>query len=139
MSLLERLANPNELSAMPLNEKLVASLSVAILGMGITFIVLIFLQYCIKLMSRLVGGTAEHKQVTVTESSVSLEKPRPVDAPPVEEDEEELIAVLTAAVAACMGRPADRFVLRNVRQLPDAAPGWARAGLSDQMTLRRTH
>lgn len=138
MSLLERLASPSELHAMPMDERLLATLYVAILGMGITFLVLVFLQYCIKLMSLLVRRGTRKSEVTVAEANVSLEKPLPAEFTETDPDE-ELIAVLTAAVAACLGRPADRFVVRNVRQAQDIAPSWARAGLSEQLAMRKTH
>jgi len=138
MTLLERLADKNEFLSMTLNEKLLATLYVAILGMGITFLVLIFLQYCIKTMSSLLNRKNPKAAMTVKESNVSLERPVPQAFQP-EQDDEELIAVLTAAVAAHMGQSADRIVVRNVRRLSEGAPNWARAGLLDQMNLRRSH
>lgn len=141
MTLLERLADKNEFLSMTMNEKLLATLYVAILGMGITFLVLVFLQYCIKLMSTLLNGKNPKAAMTVKESNVSLERPVPPSFQPEQkqEDEEELIAVLTAAVAAHLGQSADRIVVRNVRRLSEGAPNWARAGLIDQMNLRRSH
>lgn len=138
MSLLERLADRNEFMNMPMNEKLLATLYVAILGMGITFIVLVFLQYCIKFMSAMLNRKAPGTAMSVSESNVSLERPVPPEIQP-EQEEEELIAVLTAAIAAQMGQSADRIVVRNVRRLYEGSPNWARAGLNEQMNLRRSH
>lgn len=137
MSFLERLANPNELMNMTMNEKLLGTLYVAVLGIGITFLVLFFLQYCIKLMSLLIGGKKKKEVVSVTESNANLERPIPLTVMMDEEDEIELVAVLTAAVAAYLGSSADRIVIRNVRRVQEQAPGWAKAGLLDQMTTRR--
>lgn len=138
MTLLDRLANQAEIVNMTMSEKLAATFYVTILGMGITFLVLIFLQYCIVFMSAMLNREKGKAAVAVKESNVSLERPVPVDLQPEPEDE-ELIAVLTAAVAACMGRPADTFVVRNVLRIQDGTPNWAKAGLLEQMNLRQSH
>lgn len=138
MTLLDRLANQAEIVNMTMSEKLAATFYVTILGMGITFLVLIFLQYCIVFMSAMLNREKGKAAVAVKESNVSLERPVPVDLQPESEDE-ELIAVLTAAVAACMGRPADTFVVRNVLRIQDGTPNWAKAGLLEQMNLRQSH
>lgn len=135
MSILERLANPESFANMPMNEKLLGTLYVAILGMGITFLVLIFLQYCIKLMSWLLSVKKPKHALIVSEGDVAPAGPAKEAA---EQEDEELIAVIAAAAAAFMGCPAEAVVLRNVRRLDSGAPNWARAGLMDQMTLRKS-
>lgn len=139
MSILERFANPAEFATMTMSDKLVGTLYVAVLGIGITFIVLLFLQYAIALMSYLVVGSTRKEQVAVMESNVKLDKPVEVIPELAEQEDEELIAVIAAAVAACLGRPVDSFVVRNVRQISDIAPNWARAGLAEQMNIRKSH
>lgn len=138
MSILDRLADQKEILNMPMSEKLLATLYVTILGMGITFLVLIFLQYCIVFMSAMLNRGKSKEAVEVKETNVSLNRPIPAAFQPEHEDE-ELIAILTAAVAACMGRSADRIVVRNVLRLQDGTPNWAKAGLLEQMNLRQSH
>lgn len=138
MSLLERLADPAEFAFMTMSEKLVGTLYVSILGIGITFLVLLFLQYAIVLMSLLVNGPRKKAPVAVTESNVSLEKPLPALEQEALQDDDELIAVITAAVAACLGRPVDSFVVRNVQRAADGSPNWAKAGLVEQMNIRKS-
>ncbi len=138
MTLLERLADQKEILNMPMSDKLVATLYVTILGMGITFLVLIFLQYCIVFMSWMLNRKKHKEAVEVKESNVSLERPVPVIYQPEQEDE-ELIAVITAAVAACMGRTAESIVVRNILRVQDGTPNWAKAGLVEQMNLRQSH
>ncbi len=137
MSVLERLGDQQGIASMPMDEKLLATLYVAILGMGITFLVLIFLQYCIKFMSWLLNSRKPKHSVQVRESNIPLERPNPA-VETRDLDEEELIVVIAAAAAAFMGCPANRVVVRNVRRLDSGSPGWARAGLMDQMTMRKS-
>jgi len=138
MTILERLADPSEIMNMPMSDKILATLYVTILGMGITFLVLIFLQYCIVAMSAMLKGNKKKEVVAVKETNVTLERPIPV-AFQIEQDEEELIAVITAAVAACLGQSADRIIVRNVLRVQDGTPNWAKAGLLEQMNLRQSH
>ncbi len=137
MSILERLADPMEIANMTMDERLLATLYVAILGMGITFLVLIFLQYCIKFMSLLLNAGVQKSAVGVKEANVSLERPVPEDWVQ-EADEEELVAVIAAAAAAFMGCSTDRIIVRNVRRLQEGAPNWAKAGLMEQMRMRKS-
>lgn len=88
------------------------------------------------LFTRIFHRDDVRKSVTVEEIAGAADVSAP--AVPEPEDMEELIAVLTAAVAACMGRPADGIVVRNVLRVPETAPVWARAGLTDQMNARRS-
>ena len=55
-----------------------------------------------------------------------------------EADEEELVAVIGAAAAAFMGCSTDRIIVRNVRRLQEGAPNWAKAGLMEQMRMRKS-
>lgn len=135
MSILERLADPEGFANMPMNEKLLGTLYVAILGIGITFSVLIFLQYCIKFMSWLLNAKKPMRALVVQEDDAAPEHPV---ANALEQEGEELVAVIAAAAAAFMGCPAECVVLRNVRRLDSGAPTWARAGLMDQMALRKS-
>lgn len=88
-----------------------------LLGMGTVFGVLIFLAFLISLMkyipALLDGFTSKSEQ------PVAVEKPVVVEAPIVEEsDDLELIAVITAAIAAQEGTSTDGFVVRSIRRRP---------------------
>ncbi len=71
--------NPEFLNTLSLSDRLIHSLMVTILGMGITFLILILLMFSIKLLSKLANKT---QKVEI-----------------VEEDDLELVAVLTAAIS----------------------------------------
>ena len=88
-----------------------------LLGMGTVFGVLIFLAFIISLMkyipALLDGFTSKSEQ------PVAAEKPVVVETPIVEEsDDLELIAVITAAIAAQEGTSTDGFVVRSIRRRP---------------------
>lgn len=62
-------------------------------------------------------------------SAVSAKKEEP-------EDDEELIAVLTAAVAASMNTSTYNLKIRSYRRVPNTRPAWNRAGISDTIENR---
>lgn len=97
-----------------------------LLGMGTVFAVLIFISlliYCFKFISVL-----ENKLLKKEEAPVVSAPTAPVAA--VEEEEElvddlELVAVITAAIAASENSSADGLVVRSIKRVPNAK--WKRA------------
>lgn len=88
-----------------------------LLGMGTVFGVLIFLAFLISLMKYI--PAILDKLTAKPEQTVQESKPAVVEAPVVEEsDDLELIAVITAAIAAQEGTSTDGFVVRSIRRRP---------------------
>lgn len=131
LSLLERFANPDLIQNMSLGEKFLASGIVALLGMAITFIVLMILWALIIAMTKFVNGSGPKKEA-VKIAKPSAPAPQPVSAK-TEEDSEELIAVITAAVAASLNTATHNIVVKNIVRMPDVTPAWGRAGRVEQM------
>lgn len=85
-----------------------------ILGMGTVFVVLIFISFIISLFG-LIGKTqqkAKKEEKTVQPSA------EPVEEVPEENltDDLELVAVITAAIAASQGASTDGFVVRSIKK-----------------------
>lgn len=85
-----------------------------LMGLGTVFIMLIFLSFIIylfKFVPVLFGGKKEEKKEEAA--------PAPVVAVPVQEetDDTELIAVISAAIAASEGTSTDGFVVRSIRKV----------------------
>ncbi|MTI68300.1 MAG: hypothetical protein FH753_17095 [Firmicutes bacterium] len=49
------------------------------------------------------------------------------------EDEEELVAVLTAAVAECMGKNSSQIRIRNIKRIKQNTSAWTKAGREEQI------
>lgn len=88
MSLLQKLASPEHIVHMSLGDKLMGSFYVAVLGMLITFIALLVLWGLINCMTLFVNGKETNKP-----------KPQVVK----KDDDEELVAVITAAIMSMNG------------------------------------
>ncbi len=99
---------------MSLSNIFLNALSNTILGMGTVFVVLIIIIVVIILMSKAVRAMeGKEKEVEAPKA------PAPVAAAPVieEADDLELVAVITAAVAASMGSEStDGFVVRSIKR-----------------------
>lgn len=79
------------------------------LGMGVTFLVLTLLQFVIMGMSRLIPAEAASGKLPVKDDGT--------DKKPGFSMEDELVAVLTSAVAAAMRKPAGDIAIKNVREI----------------------
>lgn len=117
----------------------VNTLLVAVVGILVVFFGLTVLIFLISLMQRVTGGIK--KQPKKEEKPAS---PAPAPAPavaapvaaaaPVRQSNDELIAVITAAVAVMMGE-GNGFVVRRVRRVNNT-PAWAKAGRDEQILSR---
>ncbi len=119
---------------LPFGDKMFGSLITMILGMGITFIVLIILLFSIKAMAAIFHnkGTALNSAQVATAAPVAAQ-PAPVSADPASDDDALLIAVLTAAVAACHN---EGFIIKNVYRA-HTETGWNTAAKNDAFDSRR--
>ncbi|MDD2481358.1 MAG: OadG family protein [Lutispora sp.] len=114
-------------------QQLTYGLIVTLVGMGIVFIVLIGLAYmldALKLLSN--RGTAEKKTEIVKVEKVA--EPAEAISTPAE-DEGELMAVISAALAAFMGSSSN-LVVRSINRVEGNAPVWAKVGRQEQMFNR---
>lgn len=91
-----------------------------LLGMGIVFAVLILISILISLFKYLPGSGAKKQKEAETTSVQAPDAAlaqKSLEAPAVQTDDKELIAVITAAVAAAMGTTAtDGFVVRSIKK-----------------------
>ena len=118
------------------SDTFIYSLIVTLFGMGIVFLVLILLQYMLKAMEIIFHR--EKKSVPET-AQVSAVKPAETDEPQVnvaeEASDDQLAAVITAAVISCMGGNSN-IAVRNIRRVEDLTPAWGKASRAEQMAVR---
>lgn len=136
---MKEFTDPILLESMPLGEKLLNSGITMLLGMGITFLVLITLMFSIKLMSSILGPKKEKVQAPEPKPTpqpvapvVSAELLKEVDQ---QDTNEELIAVITAAIMASRKAAGESapFSIQRVRKQGEQVPSWAAAGMHDAM------
>ena len=116
---------------MSLLERFFYSIVVMLIGLFVVFLGLIILIGCIKLMSKLIGWMRSRQEAKKEVAPVA--QPEPVVAEAAaepEQDEGELIAVITAALMAYQKSTGGKqLVVRNIRR----QNAWAAAGRSEQL------
>lgn len=130
--LLVQLADPQAIKSLSFMEKMAGGLIVTFLGMGITFIALILLQLLIDLQAKIINKPKKkplEDPVAIADQSVDH---KACDS----KNEEELIAVISAAVAMKLQRSTGDIVIHNIRKIEEPSPSWSRAGILDQMNMR---
>jgi len=130
--LLTAFADPEKLKDFTTTQRLWASLITTILGMGITFVILVVLQFIIGFFEKLSGS--EKKPAPAA-------KPAPApagkaDEKPASRTDDELVPVIAASVAMMLETSAGNIVIRNIKQVEDTSPTWRGAGIAEQMQNR---
>lgn len=112
-------------------DKLWVGLILTVLGMGTTFVVLIFLAGTFKLMEFVFGD----KKKAVKADAVVTKETATESKGSVSATGNDIAAVISAAIAACAAG-ATHLVVRSIRRSSDGTPVWGRMGRQDQMASR---
>ncbi|MBN2898946.1 MAG: OadG family protein [Clostridia bacterium] len=135
MALLDKFANPEMIHSLTFGEKMLATFYTTVLGMLITFSALIIIWIMTVLLSKFVQSIEKRGKADIIEVK---ETPQQIKQAEVvtEDEDEELIAVITAAVAASLNTSIHNIVVSNIVRVSDATPSWGVAGRSEQMNSR---
>lgn len=125
-----------------ISEKITTSLTILITGFVVVFAVLILLIGLIKVYGIIVTKALEFfekkktENVTVEKEAVTVESPEHatvIDSPTTAVDEgglnEEIIAVIAAAVDAMYGE--NTVKVKSIKRVPQSRPVWGTAGIMD--------
>jgi sodium pump decarboxylase gamma subunit len=145
LTLMQKFADPELIDKLTGAEKAAGSLVTMMMGMGITFAVLMLLWGCINLLTKVLDlkdrkhEASEKLLEAVVERAVA---PAPVAAPAAAgaaayEDESELVAVITAAIAASIGQPASSLVMSKIRRVKGNSTTSSQAGGNDSIASRK--
>lgn len=101
------------------------------IGLIIVFAVLIILMYVLVAMKYIFAPKEKkEKQAAVVETK----KVQPQEIR--EEDDEELIAVITAAIAASLNTSTYNLNIKSIRRAPQSTSAWNRAGITETINSR---
>lgn len=128
VELLTKFADPGAMKALTTTQRVVAGLITTALGMGITFISLIILQFIIGIMAKLTAEKSVKKQQV---------KPRVTAEEKVAADnllqDEEIVAAITTALALQLKTSVSNIVIRNIEKVEASSTAWHKAGLAEHM------
>ncbi|MFU0801254.1 MAG: OadG family transporter subunit [Xylanivirga thermophila] len=114
------------------------SLKVMLLGLGTVFVGLILLIFVIELLHWLVNGSNK-KEKKVDVQHVDEQAKLATDnnyEQEGNENEEELVAVISAAIAAMLETSTCDFVVKSIRRVPAATPRWNQVSRQEQVRTR---
>ena len=137
-TLMELFANPETIHSLSTGEKVIGSLVTTGMGMGFTFVILILLCLIIMLMTKILGTAPKKEKKAAVEPAAAPAPAAPAAAEPEDlMNDEELVAVITAAIAAAQGPgKQNNLYIRKIRRTSDDTPSWGRAGNKDSFSNR---
>jgi glutaconyl-CoA/methylmalonyl-CoA decarboxylase subunit delta len=132
--IMTQLANPQTIKSLSFMEKMIGGSIVTCLGMGITFMALILLQFLMDLQSKIIARVEKKDLKTPAPFTAINQKAATTSGS--NSNDEELIAVISAAVAMEMQKPTGDIRIRTIRKIEEPSLAWNRAGIFDQMNMR---
>ena len=114
-----------------MNVTIPESLLVTVFSMAVVFATLLIISYLVDVL-RMILNKKEKKQETVA-APQEVKKEAPVVNIAVQEDDTELVAVITAAIAAMTGSNPSGLVVRNIKRMPESDTSWSKAGKIELM------
>jgi len=118
-------------NTMTLSEAVSQGLQTTVLGMLIIFAALIILMLAINIMKAIFykdpKKSAAKKTTEVQQTPTAAQTPAAVEA----QDDEELIAVLTAAIAASLNTSTYNLKIKSYRRIENRTPAWNKAAVRE--------
>ena len=142
LTLMQKFADPALFDSLSIADKTTGAMVTTLMGMGITFAVLTLLWGCIALLTKILDKTDQRKenhdkevQNLVEISKSSLETNNIIE---ISNDDEELIAVITAALAATSAQEnTDNLFIQKIRRISGNSTAWSHAGGNDSLASRK--
>lgn len=140
LGLMQRFADPALFETMEFSEKVAGGLITTLLGMGVTFTVLVLIWGSIALMARVLKAKPPVKAAPAAATSAPAAAVAPAAAAPqaAAGPGNEVIAAILAAIAASEGADyANRLVVRKISRTAGTGTAWSAAGTADCIESRK--
>lgn len=116
-----------------LGEALTTGGLTTVVGLGIVFLVLLILMLVLCLFKVIFYKDPEKSKKTEV---LAVEETPVTEIKEETQDEEELIAILTAAVAASLNTSTYNLQIKSYRRVKDNRPSWNREGIRETISNR---
>jgi len=110
-------------------ENLAEGLKITVMGLLIVFLVLIIIWIVLEIMKKIFDKTK-------VMPSVQEVKTATVELKQATQDDTELIAVLTAAVAMCLNTSTYNLKIKSYKRVENASPNWNTTGRKEILSSR---
>ena len=110
------------------------SLLISLFCMVVVFIALLVISYIVDL-TKVMVVKKKSKATELDASSIGVigSPEGPIESDENTEDETELVAVITAAIAMMTGTDTSGFVVKNIRKISESDTAWSRLGRIELM------
>ena len=136
MGLMDMFANPETFTELSLGDKLEGSGITAMMGMGVTFLVLIILWIFIAIMGRVVSSV--EKGDKASEETRAAATPSVAAVTTDSDSKDDLIAVIAAAIAAYEGSGGSgNLIVRKISRVSGEITPWSNAAREDCIESRK--
>jgi len=140
MGLMDKFANPELFETLSFGDKMLGSTVTMLMGMGITFLILLILWGFVALMGKFLGhGSKKAPASTPAPTAAAPAAAAPASAPPSAASDDQIIAaVIAAAVAAYQGSGGTgTLVVRKITRLSGETTFWTNAGREECIESRK--
>jgi sodium pump decarboxylase gamma subunit len=140
LSIMERFADPQYFDTLTMGEKAIGGGITTLMGMGVTFTILILLAGLIVIMARLLNKAEKKPKGGDAVSATETKSPPPTGAmaQTTEANQGDLIAVIMAAIASFEGSSVtSSLVVRKINRVAGPALAWSTAGQQDCIASRK--
>lgn len=129
IELLAKFADPEVIKTLSLSDRLLAGLITTLLGMGITFVSLVILQFVIGITARFAAPPVKPVEQRTEEGEPVKPDNRMVN----QVEDEEIVAAITTALALQLQTSASNIVIRTIEKVDTSTSSWQRAGIREQV------
>ena len=137
MGLMEKFSNPELFTSLGFGEKMAGSAITMLMGMGITFCVLLLLWGFVGLMGTAMNMSKKGDKAPQTTTDAAAPPSAAADITDHSAIDENVIAVIAAAIAAYEGGSPNNLVVRKIRRISGETTAWGDAGRADCIESRK--
>lgn len=136
MGLMDKFADPSLFDSLSFGDKMAGSAITMLMGMGITFVVLMLLWGVFALMGKFMSSSA--KKGDKASAAETKANATPSVAAPAAKNDDVLTAVIAAAIAAYQSEGGTgNLVVRKIQRLSGETTLWTNAAREDCIESRR--
>ncbi|QUH25366.1 OadG family protein [Serpentinicella alkaliphila] len=120
----------NSIDSLTLGEKILGGIGVSLFGMVVVFFILVLIMFAVNLLQKFAGESKKvpSESVSFDETGMNSEVQQEIL-----EDYGELVAVITAAIAASLNTSTHNIVVKNITRKQDTTPAWSKFNRMQQL------
>lgn len=107
------------------------ALVITAFSMVVVFIVLVIISIFISVLKNI--GVEKKKEVATVTTPTIVKQTEVKETVVNNQNDEELVAVIAAAIAASMGVQIPEINIKSIRRIPQSIPAWGVAGRQEQI------